>query len=391
MFHESIELARAPDATPVAELKARASRRAAEEVELVVDPLLFDALALRLPDLAGMRVELRGGRACNEMTQFRYDVILRKRGPSSCSALEAPIGTVPAPRPCSLEALRELLRDAPPCLRVADVPNARLARAATTISGQTPATVGDLRAALRANVEEGLDPEDVRAIDPAYDVQVSFARERADCMDVLFRRRSEQSALEAPATHVASQALASYANRPIRRSSSGGGLIHLLRAHAKERLPEYMVPGTIVLLEALPLTANGKIDRAKLPAPGDLGRATAARFVAPKADLERLIAGVFAELLAASEIGMDDNFFDLGANSLIMVKASVRLREAIGRSVSIVRLFQFPSVRALSTALGADESKTVTTDSGGQERAQARNDAIQRRQAVRRITRPQTS
>lgn len=152
-----------------------------------------------------------------------------------------------------------------------------------------------------------------------------------------------------------------------------------------------MVPSAIILLDALPLTANGKIDRARLPAPGNPRQESAAQYVTPKGDLQRAIASIFADLLGASEIGIDDNFFDLGANSLMMVKASVRLREAIGRSVSIVRLFQFPSVRALSTALGADESKTVTTDSGGQERAQARNDAIQRRQAVRRITRPQTS
>ncbi len=390
IFHQSIELARATDATPVADLKARVAQRTAEEVELVIDPLFFEALAQRLPDFAGMRVELRGGRARNEMTQFRYDVVLRKQGPSVGPVLVAPIRTVPAPRPCSLEALRQLLRDGPTCLRVTDVPNARLAGCVATASGPAVATVGDLRTALAADRDEALDPEDVRTLDAAYDAQVSFARERADCVDVLFRRRSEKSALEGPATDVGSAALASYANRPTRRSSSSAGLSHILRTHARERLPEFMVPSTVVLLDALPLTANGKIDRAKLPAPGTLRRETAASFVAPKADLERIIAGVFADLLAASEIGMDDNFFDLGANSLIMVKASVRLREAVGRSVSLVQLFQFPSVRALSTALGADGAKAVATGAG-HERAQARKDAMQRRQEQRRSTRPQTS
>ncbi len=151
------------------------------------------------------------------------------------------------------------------------------------------------------------------------------------------------------------------------------------------------MPSAIVQLDALPLTANGKIDRKKLPAPGAVRQEVAARYVAPKGDLERAIAGVFQELLGTSEVGMDDNFFDLGANSLMMVKASVRLREALGRAISLVQLFQFPSVRALSAALGSERPAGATTENVGQQRAKARKDAQQRRQDLRRGTRPQTT
>ena len=348
----------------------------------------------------------------NEMTRFRYDVVLRKQGgppPASVDALApaaaksvsngtsspAPIPSSAAPRPCSLQALRDRLRDAPAALRVTAVPNARLMACVNAsellLSGL--ATAGDLRAALRRDVMEALDPEDIRAIDPAYDVQIAFSRERADCMDVVFRRIAEVSAPPESAQRSTARGpsapLTSYANRPARRTGDVG-LPQLLQAHARERLPEFMVPSAVVLLDALPLTANGKVDRAKLPAPGTL-RQDAARHVAPKAELERAIARVFEELLGATEIGMDDNFFDLGANSLSMVKASVRLRQAVGRSVTLVQLFQFPSVRALSTALGATRPATSRPDPLGDERAQARKDAMQRRGALRRGSPPQTT
>ncbi len=402
-FHESVELARASDTTTIAELKARVSRRAAEEAELVIDPRLFEALARRWPDFAGLRVELRGGRARNEMTQFRYDVVLRKRGPSTNSVFETPIRTMQAPRPCNVQALRDLLRDAPRRVRVAAVPNARLRgpvkAGESLLSDDGLAAVGDLRVALQTDSGDALDPEDVRAIDPAYDVHVSFSQERADCMDVVFRHRSEGCDFETSDGALANQPLASYTNRPIRRASSGAELNLLLRKYARERLPEYMVPSAIILLDALPLTANGKIDRARLPAPGNPRQESAAQYVTPKGDLQRAIASVFADLLGASEIGIDDNFFDLGANSLMMVKASVRLREAVGAAVTLVQLFQFPTVRALSAALGTGRA-TVLLPTGksatgnadrAEQRAQARKDAMDRRHDQRRGSRPQRS
>ncbi|MGD0677709.1 MAG: MupA/Atu3671 family FMN-dependent luciferase-like monooxygenase [Polyangiaceae bacterium] len=384
-FHASVELARSADAAALAEVSERVRRRVAAEAELVVDPAFFEALAQGWPDFAGLRVEVKAGRAMNEMTRFRYDVVLRKKHRSANRPIGAPIQTVPAPRPCSVQALRELLRDTPGSLCVAAVPNARLTALVKArellVSGQSGATVGDLRAALRPHEKEGLDPEDLRAIDPAYDVQISFSRERADCVDVVFRRCAETIELEVADLRLSSEPPAAYANRPAGRPSTGAGLTSRLRDHARDKLPEYMVPSAFVLLDALPLTANGKIDRAKLPPPGATRQETG-KCVEPKGDLERAIAAVFVELLGSPEVGLDDNFFDLGANSLMMVQASVRLREAIGRKLSLVQLFQFPSVRALAAAVGGDGGGEAGAKHG-QERGHARQDAMQRRRELR--------
>jgi natural product biosynthesis luciferase-like monooxygenase protein len=399
MFHESIELARASDETALAEVGARVARRAAGEAELVLEPRFFDALAQRLPDFGGMRVELKAGRARNEMTQFRYDVLLCKKRKSAGASAGAPLPVAPAPVPCTVEALRALLRDTPAGLLVTGVVNARLAGLAKATellaASRAGATVGALRAVLHVEDEAAIDPDDLRAIDPAYDVHVSFSQDRLDGMDVAFRRRSdpdarpadvERAALDRPSAKSPERPLAAYANRPARPTSSGGGLVSHLRTHAREKLPEFMIPSAVVLLDALPLTANGKIDRARLPAPG-AQREKATRYVAPRGGVERAVAAVFEDLLGASGVGIDDNFFDIGANSLMMVKASVRLREALGRKVSLVQLFQFPSVRSLSAALGAEGPANAGAKQAP-ERAQVRKDAMQRRRELRQGARP---
>ncbi|HEV3194321.1 MAG TPA: AMP-binding protein, partial [Polyangiaceae bacterium] len=393
-FHTSIELARAPGTMSTAELQTRVRRRVADEGELVLDPLFFEAMARRVPEVAGVQIDLKAGRAHNEMTLFRYDVVLRKRGPtpglSRESRTHAPLTGVTrpvvAPEPCSLQALRDLLRDEPTSLLVEGIPNARLvgpAKACELLGeGRAGATVDDIRAILSKS-EPALDPEDIRSLHPAYAAQISFSRGRLGRMDVVLRHRARvESEAVASSEPALLQPLASYANRPARKTSGAGPLVPSLRTHAREKLPEYMVPGAIVVLDALPLTPNGKIDRAALPAPDHVRQETSAKYEAPSSDLERKIALVFQELLAISEVGVDDNFFDLGANSLMMVQASVRLRGAIGQNVSLVQLFQFPSVRSLGAALGKTQPDDQLTKQG-QDRAQARKDAMQRRREAR--------
>ncbi len=116
-----------------------------------------------------------------------------------------------------------------------------------------------------------------------------------------------------------------------------------LRAFLRERLPEFMVPSLFMELPALPLTPSGKVDRRSLPEPDAAGPQSAA-YEAPRTELERTIAGVWRELLGAERIGLRDNFFDLGAHSLLIVRAHARLREALGRELTVVDLFRHSSV-----------------------------------------------
>jgi acyl transferase domain-containing protein/acyl carrier protein len=125
-----------------------------------------------------------------------------------------------------------------------------------------------------------------------------------------------------------------------------------LRVHLRQSLPEYMIPAAFVTVDKFPLTSNGKVDQAALPAPREERQAGRAR-VAPRSGLEERIAAVFREILRVEEVGVDDNFFDLGGHSLLLVKVHNRLREAFDQDLSIVELFEYPTVEALAGRLGS--------------------------------------
>jgi amino acid adenylation domain-containing protein/FkbM family methyltransferase len=135
-----------------------------------------------------------------------------------------------------------------------------------------------------------------------------------------------------------------------------------LRSYLKQRLPDYMVPSFFVFLEALPLTANGKVDRRALPAP-ELDRETG--FVAPRTALEELLAGLWAELLGVAEVSIDDDFFELGGHSLLATQLISRLRTEFGVEVALRQLFEGPTIAELAqhvdSALQAKRSLEVPT------------------------------
>ena len=122
-----------------------------------------------------------------------------------------------------------------------------------------------------------------------------------------------------------------------------------IRAALRDRLPEYMVPAVVLLLDALPTTSNGKTDRKALPEP--MVSVSAREFVAPRTPTEISVALAFAEGLRVSTVGASDDFYELGGHSLLAVRIAARLREQFGAIVSMRLVFEHPRVDALATAI----------------------------------------
>ncbi|HEY0270523.1 MAG TPA: non-ribosomal peptide synthetase [Sphingomonas sp.] len=120
---------------------------------------------------------------------------------------------------------------------------------------------------------------------------------------------------------------------------------------AAERLPDYMVPGGFVRLDALPVTANGKIDRAALPPPSAANGLAAAGFAAPETPAEARLAAILSDVLERGPVGIDDNFFLLGGHSLLGTQVVLRAGEAFGVDLTLRHLFLAPTIRQLATLI----------------------------------------
>jgi amino acid adenylation domain-containing protein len=291
-----------------------------QEQELVIDPEFFSALRERIPRLLRADVQLKRGWHRNELTRFRYDVVLQ-------------IGEEPSPVQApeiwewrDLDAIKALwqARAGSPALLICNIPNARLQE-----GGVEPEVLWGLASELKCEVHVNW------SVDPTY-------------VDALFIQRGAVPPPEAP---FQPKAWSAYANNP--RQSS---LVPSLRQYLREHLPEHMIPSAFVVLDALPLTPNGKVDRRALPSPEPRRAQTEGRFIAPRTAAERKIAAVWREVLGVDQVGMHDNFFDLGGHSLLMIRLHGRIREVLGADLSIIDLLKYPTVGALASFLCPDES-----------------------------------
>jgi amino acid adenylation domain-containing protein len=126
--------------------------------------------------------------------------------------------------------------------------------------------------------------------------------------------------------------------------------VPLLRAWLGERLPDFMVPSAFVALDRLPLNANGKVDRAALPAP-EPEEELLAGYMAPRNPFEELLAGIWEEVLGRERVGVHDSFFALGGHSILATRVVARLRDAAGVDLPLRRLFEMPTVAGLAAEL----------------------------------------
>lgn len=127
-----------------------------------------------------------------------------------------------------------------------------------------------------------------------------------------------------------------------------------LREYLQTRLPHYMLPSTFVMMESLPLTPNGKVDRAALPAPGTVEPQPKDQPGQPLDGLEQTVASIWRKILGNPNVGLDDNFFDLGGDSLMLMEAHAQLQKTVADfDLSIVDLFEFATIRSLVRHLGS--------------------------------------
>lgn len=165
----------------------------------------------------------------------------------------------------------------------------------------------------------------------------------------------------------------------VTHSDDDAELTQELRQFLRHSLPEYMLPRYILRLPHIPLTPTGKVDRKALPAPHT--QSVAAAYVAPRNDVERTVVEIWQDVLGVDKIGINDNFFDLGGHSLLLVNVHDRLQAAFQKSFPLVEMYRYATVLALTTYLSGSDTDDDRA-SQVQDRASRQKEALRRQQQL---------
>jgi thioesterase domain-containing protein/acyl carrier protein len=256
------------------------------------------------------------------------------------------------------------------------VPNARVVadvRAWELICDASgPATAGQLRGALQSPRQPaGLDPEAFWALAETcgYEARIRWSdAEEQGAFDVVFRRGDLPAPrpVEAPAAELPDSprrrhaAWSRYTTDPV-RGLLAGRLVPELRKRLEASLPAAWMPSAFVLLESMPLTSGGKLDRRALPEPTNCRPDWSGPLVAPRNDAEARLASIWEGLLGVRPVGVHDSFFDLGGHSMLAVKMVAEIERACGRQLPLNVLFQRPTVAELAELLARPASADASS------------------------------
>jgi amino acid adenylation domain-containing protein len=371
-LHTGIEMARVPSHLPLGELATRVSGRIERERELLIDPGLFHVLPSHIDRVQRTVAWPKRGRYLNEMTRYRYDAVLdigNEPGRTGGRAVSSATRTLDWGRDVgSLAELSDQLDGAAADrLVLRNVPNRRVLGDVTAarllFGGSVGGTVADLRAAVEARPDEGIDPETFWAIGKSRKLEVDVRFQAADeegRFEVELRPGNvnpgrSDSRVNGWPTNATEQRtstgrpLHEYASRPLgdRESMVAGNLMR----HLARRLPEYMVPRAIVVLPELPLMPSGKLDRVRLAASTNGAATPTSLFEPPRGALEEAVATAWSDVLGVPAIGRHDNFFDLGGHSLMATQLMSRIRALVRTDVPLRVIFDAPTLAGFVTAL----------------------------------------
>jgi hypothetical protein len=327
----------------------------------MVDPGFFRALQTKLPAIKHVEAQLRRGKIRNEVSQFHYDIVLHLGNE-----------TPPQPPPRwqegagSLENIAKLLAAHPSeVVGFRGLPNARVQQELRAVealqAAGDQANVGELRELLKS-APAGIEPEDLWALGATHRRQATIlpsVNGSLATVDVIFgpvTTGADQPKLVEWAG-AADRPIAAFASQPFFESKEKP-LATDLRIFLQKSLPDYMVPSFFEVLPAFPQTPNGKINRKALPRPSGQEATSDKPYVAPRNPVETKLAEVWQQVLGRERVGIHDNIFEIGGDSLLIFQITARANQG-GLPVSLRQVFQLRTIAELATALNMTEVPTT--------------------------------
>ncbi|MFH8349550.1 condensation domain-containing protein, partial [Streptomyces sp. NPDC018045] len=364
----AVERGRTGGRTTAGAMAAQLRWHRRQENELLLSPTYCVGLTERFPELGAVDVLAKRGTGDNEMLAYRYDIVLTK----GATAPAEPFPWLDIPTAAQLRTLLD--NGTPARFGVSGLANPRVAddvRLAEGLTRWSPSQeieplVGGARLTARA-------AEDVRELEAVlrhaetlgYRVAPTWSQDRPDTLDLVFGKE-----ILPPVRARAAYRAAHLANVP-RIGDLGPAMARTLKERLSAELPDYMVPGVFVLLEELPVTVNGKVDKRALPAPDEDAVAKEV-YVAPTTEAQRTLCRVLEDVLGLGRVGIEDNFFSLGGDSLLAVRLNLRVKEETGVELPLQQILTGATVAKLAESLdrepaapGPEPARPATTGDDG--------------------------
>jgi amino acid adenylation domain-containing protein/non-ribosomal peptide synthase protein (TIGR01720 family) len=350
-FHTAVLLARHQGDLDCADFLRRVSDRMLCERELLLDPALFRTMASTNLRVAAADIRWKRGDADNELSQFRYDVILHI---GDCDTMPADGDTLHwTDDQMTVERIADVLRQTDAdALTIVNAPNSRqagFAKVWEAVRSCRETIPGDVVWDLLARGLElpRMDQYWQVTEGTGFEAAVSPSETDPVTCTLRYRRGGRPVPPAASARRRSEPDWANFANNPV-NAVLAGKLVPELRKHVSKYLPQFMHPAAYVLLDSLPLTRNGKVDRKALPAPvRERSSSISAELARPTNDIERRLAGTWADVLGLDSVGIEDNFFELGGDSILAIQIVSRAKSE-GIQLTVQQLFENQNIAALA-------------------------------------------
>ena len=347
LLHYDIQKFQQPDAAFSA-LYAAAQQARLQDKELLIYPDFFLSFAKAYPQLA-VDLQIKAGRHSSEMHNYRYDVTLTPQTAVGSAAAEAFYS------PDALD-LAQLLRQQSGTFVIRHYPNTRLYRSYLELHN-LPA---------QSAAAELMDYQQLSELAAGYGYQfkASLEPDNPALVTLVFSREQAQ---------LYSSDLTEHKTRPLHyavREPFMPQNTAQLRAYLEQRLPAFMLPNMLIQLEAMPLTPNGKLDRKALPEPLQQTQG----YVAPQTELEQALCQIWQDILGLSRVGVQDDFFQLGGNSILAISLTHRISKVLQRDISVATVFRHKTIAKLTEhGLGKEAVQIQPAVSGNKTLSYAQN------------------
>jgi len=337
------------------------------EKELLVHPGFFRKLPEFCPEVSGIDIMVKSGAAINELTKFRYDAAIHKG--NGMQALK-PVIVNWESMPLNMDEIECKLKDiGMEEFHLVNVPNGRITLDSFIMNeisklGSDESLEPIYELIESENASFGLQPSDIYTLGKKFNKKVIVKPSGWDKVDVIFRPLAHKPAQDEStiwekrevAISIQADEISEYANNPA-QVLEGNTIIDEVRQHLERKLPGYMVPSTLIIINQLPLLPNGKLDRKSLPEPSYIRPDISTEYYPPRSPAEEKIMRIWSDILRIEQIGIYDSFFELGGHSLLALKLLSSLSEHFAVDIVLSEFLTKPTISNIADMLEMSTEK----------------------------------